>query len=156
MQDAPTGGGVIAWRLVTHCGGVVASISAVLLPLWLSSEGSVLRAAAGRAAVALIVSHLLIHLVKRSVSRPRPSHRTSCTALVTEPTCKSFPSGHATSSMTVALAYALSFPALAAPLLLFATAIGCSRVRLGVHYPGDVVAGQVIGIATGIVVRALS
>jgi undecaprenyl-diphosphatase len=37
----------------------------------------------------------------------------------------------------------------AAPLRLLASAVGYSRVHTGVHYPGDVVLGAVIGASIG-------
>jgi undecaprenyl-diphosphatase len=57
--------------------------------------------------------------------------------------------------MSVAFPYAVAFPEYAIPLLIFAAAVGFSRVRLGVHYPGDVVAGQAIAIGSGMLVLAL-
>jgi undecaprenyl-diphosphatase len=54
--------------------------------------------------------------------------------------------------MSVAFVYATAFPNLAAPLMLMSVAVGFSRVRLGVHYPGDVLAGQVIALVTDFVV----
>jgi undecaprenyl-diphosphatase len=62
----------------------------------------------------------------------------------------SFPSGHACASMAVALAYGLAFPALAVPLVALATIVGFSRVCLGVHYPGDVLIGQLIAAGTAL------
>lgn len=97
----------------------------------------------------LVVSHLLVQVVKRTVARGRPGKVEGCVNLVREPDCFSFPSGHAAASMSVALAYGTTFPAWAAPLLLVVAAVGFSRVRLGVHYPSDVLVGQFIAAVTG-------
>lgn len=59
----------------------------------------------------------------------------------------SFPSGHATAALSVALSYAWFYPSLAAPIIAISAAVGASRVFLGVHYPGDVAAGQAIALA---------
>ena len=40
-------------------------------------------------------------------------------------------------------------PALGLPLGAAAAAVGYSRVHSGVHYPGDVVAGAVVGTSVG-------
>ena len=61
------------------------------------------------------------------------------------PECRfSFPSGHSASSFAIALSYAIAFPSLAVPLVGLGLLVGMSRVALGVHYPGDVLAGQTI------------
>jgi undecaprenyl-diphosphatase len=134
------------WRGLTHLGGLRGSIVAVLVP-FLGSSGA-LRAAAREAIIALVVSHLVVQVVKRSVMRRRPTEVETAGAFVEVPDCFSFPSGHACASMSVAFAYGLHVPTLAVPLVALASVVGFSRVRLGVHYPGDVLVGQAIAIVT--------
>lgn len=140
-----------AWVIVTHCGGLTASVMTVLVPLFF--HGSI-HAAALRALVGLVASHLVVQGVKRTIGRPRPSRTVQCQTLVTEPPCFSFPSGHATAAMSVAFAYAVAFPSMAVLFLVFSVTVGFSRVRLGVHYPGDVLAGQIIALLTDVMVIA--
>ncbi|HWB41603.1 MAG TPA: phosphatase PAP2 family protein [Gemmatimonadales bacterium] len=133
----------IGWAAVTHLGGTGPSLAAAGLP-WLGC--CELRQAGELALATLVVSHLLVQLVKRTVGRGRPAGACRLSATVREPDRFSFPSGHATASLAVALSYAAVFPAWAGPLLLLALLAGFSRVRLAVHYPSDVLAGQVIAL----------
>lgn len=137
------------WIAVTHAGGAVVTIMAVALPL-LSAPWS--RIVSAQAALALTVSHLMVQAIKRSVARARPP----LVAHIRCPDRFSFPSGHATAALAVALTYALAAPALALCLVPFALLVGWSRVVLGVHYPGDVIAGQCIATLTvvGVVLLA--
>jgi undecaprenyl-diphosphatase len=54
--------------------------------------------------------------------------------------------------MSVAFIYASAFPSLALPLVALAVGVGMSRVFLGVHYPGDVLIGQLIAVIAGVFV----
>ncbi len=139
-----------AWAALTHLGGTASSVLAALLPL---VAGGALAGAAREACVSLAVSHLVVQAVKRTVGRPRPSRGLPIAALVAEPDRFSFPSGHATAALAVALAYALAFPLAGLVLLPVAFLVGCSRVVLGVHYPGDVLVGQAIAVTTGLAVH---
>ena len=136
---------------ITHAGGVFGSLAIASLPLLgvkpLSNAGV-------RPVVALVVSHLVVQLFKRTVGRPRPSQTLTARAAIAEPDRFSFPSGHAAASMSIAVIYAALFPVVALPVLVAATAIGLTRVFLGVHYPGDVLAGQLIAAATSLLVLA--
>ncbi len=146
LSDAAAPSSLRRWLVVTHLGGATSAILAVLLPLLLA-EGS-LHAAAALGAWSLAISHLVVQVMKRAVGRPRPTPTQQGHSLVSIPDRFSFPSGHACAAMSVAFAYGLSLPALALPLTLLAVVVGMSRVRLGVHYPGDVLVGQVIAIGT--------
>lgn len=141
------------WTALTHIGGLWISVLSSLLPM-LFAEGALFEASV-RAGWALAVSHLMVQAIKRKVLRERPSVRVTATTYVAVPDRFSFPSGHACAAMSVAFVYSAAFPVFAWPLLLLSTFVGFSRVRLGVHYPGDVVAGQAIAIATGLVSLAV-
>jgi undecaprenyl-diphosphatase len=143
----------LGWAAITHLGGTGASLTAAGLP-WLGC--CELRRAGELALATLAISHLLVQLVKRTVGRGRPSIRGDLSAAIREPDRFSFPSGHASASLAVALSYAIVFPLLMGPLLFLAFLVGFSRVRLGVHYPSDVLAGQLIASATAIALYGLS
>lgn len=134
------------WIAVTHLGGATSAILSVVLPL-LFADGAV-RQAAALGARSLLLSHLVVQIVKRRAVRPRPEPARMGRSLVGVPDHFSFPSGHACAAMAVAFSYGMSMPGLALPLSVLAVIVGMSRVRLGVHYPGDVLAGQAIAIAT--------
>lgn len=67
------------------------------------------------------------------------------------PDSASFPSGHTASAVAFATAVGVVLPPAAVPLQVLAMAVGYSRVHTGVHYPGDVAAGAVLGIASAAV-----
>jgi undecaprenyl-diphosphatase len=140
-----------AWIGITHLGGTGPTLLAAGLP-WFAC--CALHQASRLALASTILSHLLVQLVKRTVGRSRPAGD-GCVALVREPDRFSFPSGHATASMSVAIAYGVAFPAWAAPVFLLAVLVGFSRIRLGVHYPSDVLVGQIIAVATSAALAAL-
>lgn len=133
------------WLTITHAGGARVSIGVCLAsPLM----PGVTLGIAWRTLLLLGISHAVVQLIKRSVGRPRPTTRLSFDSLVDVPDQFSFPSGHACAAMAVAVGFAAAFPWLTLPLLLLASLVGFSRVMLGVHYPGDVLVGQIIALAT--------
>ncbi len=138
-----------AWTALTWAGSAAVTILAVLVPWGLAPSS---RPAATVAAISLAASHLIVQALKRSVGRARPDRP----SVIAHPDRFSFPSGHATAVLAVALSYAPPEPVVALPLVAFALLVGWSRVVLGVHYPGDVAAGQVIATLTVGVVRFLS
>ena len=135
----------VGWAAVTHLGGTGVSVTAAGLPLLACCE---LHRAGELALASVVISHLLVQLVKRTVGRGRPSSWGDFSTAIREPDRFSFPSGHATASLAVALSYGIVFPVSAGALLFLALMVGFSRVRLAVHYPSDVLVGQLIALAT--------
>lgn len=97
-----------------------------------------------------ILSAADTYLMKELIARPRPfdAYPELFTARMQE-SSYSFPSGHTTHAFNVATALVLEYPKwyIAVPSYLWATAVGFSRMNLGVHYPSDVAAGMVWGVA---------
>ena len=103
-------------------------------------------------AFTLAFSFLVGQVLKRSFSRPRPDLPVGIISLVQAPDRYSFPSGHATAGVAIALPVALVLPLFVGiPVLLLGMAVGLTRCYLGVHYPGDVVAGWGIAVLSVLV-----
>ncbi|MDL2247690.1 phosphatase PAP2 family protein [Bacteroides sp. OttesenSCG-928-J23] len=107
----------------------------------------VAASAAGAAGLNLLIKHLFL--------RPRPE----LLRLVAE-TGYSFPSSHSVTSAAVAAVLALAAlrrgrsPGLAALWAAYPLLVGISRVYLGVHHAGDVLAGWLLGPIIGMAVTA--
>lgn len=85
----------------------------------------------------------LKHLFKRT----RPFEQLHNAGKLIQPSDKfSLPSGHAAAAFVIATLIAYMYPHWAGLAILWASLIGLSRVLLGVHYPGDILAGALLGI----------
>ncbi len=109
---------------------------------------------AGRhALMVLAVSHILAQIVKRLATRSRPNLPIGIESLVHAPDRFSFPSGHATAGLAVALPLAAALPPmLAIPVICLGVTVGLSRCYLGIHYPGDVLVGWALAVLTWVAV----
>jgi membrane-associated phospholipid phosphatase len=138
--------------------------------LWLGVAGALFafggrtgRRAAVTGLVAIGVNSAVVNLpMKFASGRARPDRDAAGVPEerhVPMPGSTSFPSGHSASGFAFAGAVAGSMPELAVPLRGLAAAVAYSRVHTGVHYPGDVVVGSLVGAtigeATALAARAL-
>jgi len=103
-----------------------------------------------------LADQISVHLFKNLFQRLRPCHEPALEGLVhlVKGECGGmfgFVSSHATNSFYVALLSLLFirkrwFTIL---LVLWASVVGYSRIYLGVHYPGDVICGSILGALIG-------
>jgi membrane-associated phospholipid phosphatase len=106
------------------------------------------RAAACGLATVGLTSAFVNLVVKPAGRRRRPTretHEPGRTRNVNMPTSASFPSGHTAAAFAFASAVGRDLPWAGVPLRGLAALVGYSRVHTGVHYPGDVIAGALIG-----------
>ena len=96
--------------------------------------------------VALAIERTLYWLVKNSLRRPRPQEAVpGFRSLIRASDQFSFPSGHSSGAFLLATALLVVYGPVAAPLFLWAFAVAMSRILLGVHFPGDTLAGAMMG-----------
>jgi len=93
---------------------------------------------------AALASAGLVCLLKYTTGRKRPegaSFRSN----------SSFPSGHTTGAFLISTYFSSRYRKLTVPLYLWAVGVGLSRIYLRRHWPTDVLAGAMIGIASGLI-----
>ncbi len=128
---------------ITHLGGAIFTITFSLSLLIFGNANRL----GWKVAFSLSLSHLIVHIVKRKVNRPRPHTVLDTIEKFNVPICNySFPSGHTTAAFAIANILAINMPTFKFIFAGIASLIAISRMYLGVHYPSDVLAG--LGIAT--------
>jgi len=119
----------------------------------LALTGPAGRRSATRGVLAIGVTSALVNLGLKSLSgRRRPDQSGAGVPGVRQgrmPTSSSFPSGHSASAFAFATAISRDSPWTAIAMQFLAGSVAYSRVHTGVHYPGDTVAGALIGAGTG-------
>jgi undecaprenyl-diphosphatase len=106
---------------------------------------------------ALVIGFVSSEVIKETMMRPRPfATLPDVRLLVPEPGSFAFPSGHTTSAFAATSGTVLAarrhlkrVPLWALGMLALAVAISYSRIYVGVHWPTDVAAGVILGLASG-------
>lgn len=135
------------------------ALVAILLALWFLPGPRPERdrrqwsciAATLAAAIALGINQVIIHVWER----PRPFADHHVVLLLKPSADPSFPSDHATFAFAVAAAIFIAHRRAGLIAVGIATVLSFSRIYVGEHYVGDVVAGSVIGAATAVAIDQL-
>lgn len=115
-------------------------------------------------ALMVTASDQLSNLVKETVARPRPGHEPGLTGVHHvygyAGGAYGFWSGHASTNLAVAvyMVMLLQRPFRFFPALMFGWAffMAYTRIYLGVHYPGDILAGWIAGATIGFLAGKLA
>lgn len=129
--------------------------------LWMASAAALalVGGKSGRRA-AVAVTSIVVNLPLKQVARrqrpDRAGQEVPVDRQVRMPTSLSFPSGHSASAFAFAAGVGNGLPLVAVPLHAVAGVVAYSRVHTGVHHPGDVVVGSILGtVLAQLTTRAL-
>jgi len=106
-----------------------------------------------KSCITLGVAMSISTALKYSIKRERPFSKYPSDVIQRDHVdTPSFPSGHTTAAFASATVLSLSYKKwyVTVPAYAYAGLMGYSRMRLGVHYPSDVLGGVVLGIGTGL------
>lgn len=153
LQDhrTETGSEVMRW---TSNSVVLAPLAPVGMAIggW-AADNKPLLADAATVGASMGTSLALVMGTKYIVRRPRPyiKYEGELVSVTTEPD-PSFPSGHTVLAFSTATSLSMLYPRwyVVAPSMLWATAVGFSRLYLGVHYPSDVLVGALVGAGVAV------
>jgi undecaprenyl-diphosphatase len=109
------------------------------------------RRAAGYGLASVGVTATVVNVAVKPLGRRRRPDRVAqnvpLARHVKMPASRSFPSGHAAAAFAFATGVGQVLPPAAVPLRALAALVAYSRIHTGVHYPGDVVIGALMGTA---------
>lgn len=122
----------------------------VLLGAGMLSHNKNLIKMGENAAISFAISSVATYALKNTFKRERPFVTHKDIVKLSNGGGMSFPSGHTSSAFCIATAIALDNKQwyIRTGVFTYACLVGYSRVHLGVHYPSDVLAGAVVGMAS--------
>jgi membrane-associated phospholipid phosphatase len=100
----------------------------------------------GSVAATAAVVNLVVKPLRRRGRPDRVAHEVPAGRHARMPISHSFPSGHSATAFAFATGVAHVSHLAAVPLYGLGTVVAYSRVHTGVHYPGDVIAGSLLGV----------
>lgn len=106
-----------------------------------------------KSAITIVLAMTLSTGLKYTVQRERPYDRYPNEIIMRDHSgTYSFPSGHTTAAFASATSLSLSYRKwyVVIPAYTYAGFMGYSRMRLGMHYPSDVLGGMITGIGSGL------
>lgn len=107
--------------------------------------------------VAIGVNSFVVNIpLKGAVRRKRPIDEVPEERRLAKPESYSFPSGHTASAAAFSGIVGRAYPKLWLPINGLAGMVGFSRVYTGVHYPGDVLGGWIVGKGVAFVVNRIA
>jgi undecaprenyl-diphosphatase len=131
---------------------MVAAPGSLLLTGYIKDDKIMMRNGV-KTGVSIGLSAVLSYGLKYAANRPRPFVQYPNDIIKrTDVGPYSFPSGHTTTAFATATALTLSTKKwyVTVPSYAYACAVGYSRMRLGVHFPSDVLGVMVLGIGSSI------
>jgi undecaprenyl-diphosphatase len=161
-------------RVFSHVAGWHSGVGDTVLPrlslaasysrLWIAisavvglAGGKRSRRAVLEALTAVAISSAVVNIAAKGIAhRRRPTTAVPEDRALEHPSSSSFPSGHSASAAAFSGVIGSRLPAAAIPINAVAGAVAFSRVYTGVHYPGDVAVGWVIGRIVARLVSAVS
>jgi undecaprenyl-diphosphatase len=136
-------------RFLVNDYGLTTAMSLGLVALWFEGSRRAQRERNQRvvlmAILSLMVANVVLKLCNSIYFRPRPFYSHPVNLLFYHPTDSSLPSNAATVGFSLAMSVWLGNRRAGAGFILAALLLGLARIFCGVHYPGDVLAGAILG-----------